>query len=127
MHVAAAWMTAPPTTTRTPRSPPTSGTRPRPPGDGRPAPPGRRIGEVALELDNPLSYVTADLAFVAEEVARLAGRLEAAGPGDTELAEAARQSLEAVTDARDGVARLRQLVRELQSLTAAAGPGPGRR
>jgi hypothetical protein len=98
-----------------------------PAGDGRPATPGGRIGEVALELDNPLSYVNADLAFVAEEVERLARRLEAAGPECGELAGVARQILEAATDARDGVEKLRGLARELQSLSAPAGSGPRRR
>jgi hypothetical protein len=124
----AAWMTASPTTAPRPRLPPTGGKRPsRPPSDGRPASPGGRVGELALELDNPLSYVNADLAFVADEVSRLAGRLEAAGPGCTGLAETARQILEAAADARDGVEKLRVLVRELQWLSASAGSGPRRR
>jgi hypothetical protein len=82
---------------------------------------------VALELDSPLSYVNADLAFVAEEVTRLAQCLEAAGPGCTELAEVARQILDAAADARDGVEKLRGLARELQSLSAPAGSGSRRR
>jgi hypothetical protein len=128
MQVAAAWMTASPTTAPGRALPTTRGKRSTlPAGDGRPATPGGRIGEVALELDNPLSYVNADLAFVAEEVERLARRLEAAGPECGELAGVARQILEAATDARDGVEKLRGLARELQSLSAPAGSGPRRR
>jgi hypothetical protein len=116
-----------PTADSRPMLPPTGGTeRSRPPTDGRRASPGARVGEVALELDNPLSYVNANLAFVAEEVATLARRLEAAGAGGAELAEAARLILDAAADARDGVEKLRGLVRELQSLSAPAQTGPRR-
>jgi hypothetical protein len=108
--------------------PPVGGTGPsRPTIDGRPASPVARVGEVALELDNPLSYVNANLAFVAEEVATLARRLEAAGAGHAEMAESTRLILDAATDARDGVEKLRGLVRELQALSPSPGTGSRRR
>jgi CheY-like chemotaxis protein/two-component sensor histidine kinase len=72
---------------------------------------------VAHELNNPLSYVTANLAFVAEEVAALADRLAATGVDDAGLAESARQVLDAAADARDGVDKVRGLVRDLQTLS----------
>jgi len=123
--VLAAWMKASPTAAPRPAHPNTGvAGPPRSPSERQPASAGGRVNELALELDNPLSYVNADLAFVAEEVARLARRLEAAGPGCTELAEAARQILEAAADARQGVEKLRWLARELQSLPAQAGSGP---
>ncbi len=77
---------------------------------------GTLTGGVAHQLNNPLSYVTANLAFVAEEVAALAGRL-AAGVDDAGLAESARQVLDAAADARDGVDKVRGLVRDLQTLS----------
>jgi hypothetical protein len=93
----------------------------------RTEPPGPSTSAVAREFDNPLSYVTANMTFVAEEMAMLTRRLEAAkgsagwlgepGPGEPGLAESARQIVDAAADARDGVAKLRGLVRELQSLT----------
>jgi signal transduction histidine kinase len=78
---------------------------------------GTLTGGVAHELNNPLSYVTANLAFVAEEVAALAGRLAATGVDDAGLAESARQVLDAAADARDGVDKVRGLVRDLQTLS----------
>ena len=78
---------------------------------------GRLAGGVAHELNNPLSYVNANLAFIVEEAATLAGRLEAAPSSDTELAESVRQLIDAATDTRDGVETMRGLVRDLQTLS----------
>jgi signal transduction histidine kinase/CheY-like chemotaxis protein len=77
---------------------------------------GALAGGLAHELNNPLSYVTANLAFIAEEVTGLAKRLGAAGAGDAALAETAVQLVEAAADARDGVEKLRGLVLDLQTL-----------
>lgn len=77
---------------------------------------GTLASGLAHELNNPLSYVTANLAFVATEGAALAGRLEAASAGDPEAAESARQIVDAAADARDGVEQMCKLVRDLQTL-----------
>jgi signal transduction histidine kinase/CheY-like chemotaxis protein len=74
---------------------------------------GAMAGGVAHELNNPLSYVTSNLAFVSEEGEALAKRLHAAG--DQELAVSAREVVKAVGDARDGVAQMCRLVRDLQA------------
>jgi len=78
---------------------------------------GSLAGGVAHELNNPLSYVTANLSFISEEVAALAQRLEAAGASSPELAETACQLIDAAADARDGVEKLRGLVRDLHTLS----------
>jgi signal transduction histidine kinase/CheY-like chemotaxis protein len=85
---------------------------------GRMASLGTLANGVARELNNPLSYVTANLAFVAEEGGALAGRLEAAGAKDRELAESAREIIDAAVDARDGVEQMRELVRDLQAFAS---------
>jgi signal transduction histidine kinase/ActR/RegA family two-component response regulator len=79
---------------------------------------GTLASGVAHELNNPLSYVTANLAFVAAEGVALAGRLEAASAGDPEAAESARQIVDAAADARDGVEQMCKLVRDLQTLAS---------
>jgi signal transduction histidine kinase len=79
---------------------------------------GTLAGGVAHELNNPLSYVTANLAFVAQEVAALAGRLAARGHDAGEAGESARQIADAADDARDGVEKMRGLVRDLQRLSS---------
>ena len=77
---------------------------------------GTLAGGFAHELNNPLCYVTANLAFIAEEATALAGRLGAAEGGDAALAETTAQLVDAAADARDGVEKLRGLVLDLQTL-----------
>ena len=85
---------------------------------GRMASLGTLASGVARELNNPLSYVTANLAFVAEEGVALAGRLEAAAEDDPGLVESAREIIDAVVDARDGVEQMCDLVHDLQTLAS---------
>ena len=80
---------------------------------------GTLTGGVAHELNNPLSYVVANLAFIAQEVEALELRLAARGPSEAALDDSARQIIEAAADARDGVEKLHGLVRDLQTLSGA--------
>jgi CheY-like chemotaxis protein/signal transduction histidine kinase len=82
---------------------------------------GKLAGGVAHQLNNPLSYVTANLAFVAEEAGALAGRLEATGSIDAGLAASARQLVDAANDTRDGLETMRVLLRDLQTLSGGDG------
>jgi signal transduction histidine kinase/ActR/RegA family two-component response regulator len=78
---------------------------------------GSLAGGVAHELNNPLSYVTANLAFITEEVGELTRRLAATGATDGALEEVASQLHAAAADARDGVEKMHGLVRDLQRLS----------
>jgi signal transduction histidine kinase/CheY-like chemotaxis protein len=78
---------------------------------------GSLAGGVAHELNNPLSYVSANLAFITEEVGELARRLAMTGTADRELEVVAGQLRSAADDARDGVEKMHGLVRDLQRLS----------
>ncbi len=78
---------------------------------------GTLAGGVAHELNNPLSYITANLAFITEEVGELARRLAATGVDDEELEVVADQLKSAAVDARDGAEKMHGLVRDLQRLS----------
>jgi signal transduction histidine kinase/CheY-like chemotaxis protein len=78
---------------------------------------GSLAGGVAHELNNPLSYVTANLAFITEEVGELTRRLAATGAAGAALKEVAGQLRAAADDARDGVEKMHGLVRDLQRLS----------
>jgi PAS domain S-box-containing protein len=67
---------------------------------------------VAHELNNPLSYVVANLTFVAESLQRLARVADEAGPTG-ELADAVRE-------AREGAERMRAIIRDLKTFSRAA-------
>jgi signal transduction histidine kinase/CheY-like chemotaxis protein len=69
---------------------------------------------VAHELNNPLAYVTANLAFLAEGTARMVAILRGAPatPGDADLAA---QLHEAMREARSGADRMRAVVRDLKT------------
>jgi signal transduction histidine kinase/ActR/RegA family two-component response regulator len=77
---------------------------------------GTLAGGVAHELNNPLSYVTANLTFIAEEGEALARRLESERERDPTLLRSAQELVDAAADARDGVEQMRGLVRDLLTL-----------
>jgi PAS domain S-box-containing protein len=72
---------------------------------------GTLAAGVAHELNNPLSYVTANLAFVAEGIRR------GVGPGDE--GEIRAELLDAVGEARDGAERMRDIIRDLKTFSRA--------
>ena len=94
----------------------------RPDEPDRTASVGTLTGAVAREFENPLSYVTANLAFVAEEMRALSTRLKASSAPEPELAGSARQIAEAAADALDGMAKMRRLVGDLRTLSRRDDP-----
>ena len=84
---------------------------------GRLAASGTLAGGVAHGINNPLSAVLANVRFAGEALARLAaGEAE---PGRRAEVEEAR---EALADAAQGVARVREVVSQLRSFAGEAGP-----
>jgi signal transduction histidine kinase len=69
---------------------------------------------VAHELNNPLAYVTANLAFLAERTARLAEVL-AGAPRTADDVDLGTQLAEAMREARTGAERMRAVVRDLKT------------
>ena len=78
---------------------------------------GTLAAGVAHELNNPLAYVNANLAFVAERLARLVERRPPAG-GAVDASLVA-QLEDAVRDAREGAERMRVIVRDLRTFSRA--------
>jgi PAS domain S-box-containing protein len=79
---------------------------------------GTLAAGVAHELNNPLAYVNANLAFVAERLAALEARFApAAGAGAA--ADLVRPLQDAVSDAREGSERMRVIVRDLKTFSRA--------
>jgi signal transduction histidine kinase/CheY-like chemotaxis protein len=75
---------------------------------------GTLAAGVAHELNNPLAYLNANLAFVAERLARLGE-----SPGGAADADLLAQLEEAVRDAREGAERMRVIVRDLRTFSRA--------
>ena len=69
---------------------------------------------VAHELNNPLAYVTANLAFLAERTGRLVALLSGAAP-HPEDADLVGQVHDAMREARSGAERMRAVVRDLKT------------
>jgi len=80
---------------------------------------GTMAAGVAHELNNPLSYVSSNLTFLAEQVAVLTSHLPAAALRDPAVREVIEQVGEAARDARDGVERMRAIVGDLRQLSRA--------
>jgi len=87
---------------------------------------GTLAAGVAHELNNPLAYVNANVTFLSEQVAHLASLLPASARADGEVADVLQQLDEAARDAKDGVDRMRIIVRDLRTLSrsddASVGP-----
>jgi len=86
---------------------------------------GTLAAGVAHELNNPLAYVTANLAYALERLGRVRERLGGAAPRPDD-GELGAQLGDAVRDARDGAERMRLIVRDLRTFSRAdedrAGP-----
>jgi signal transduction histidine kinase/CheY-like chemotaxis protein len=87
---------------------------------------GTLAAGVAHELNNPLAYVTANVTFLAEQVAHLSTLLPPDACADAGVADVLQQLDEAARDAKDGVDRMRVIVRDLKMLSRAddASVGP---
>jgi signal transduction histidine kinase/CheY-like chemotaxis protein len=87
---------------------------------------GTLAAGVAHELNNPLAYVNANVTFLAEQVVHLQALLPPSARADAEVADVLAQLGEAARDARDGVDRMRVIVRDLRTLSRAddASVGP---
>jgi signal transduction histidine kinase/CheY-like chemotaxis protein len=75
---------------------------------------GTLAAGVAHELNNPLAYVTANIAFLTDAAARVVAILSGAPPvpGDADLVT---QVHEAMREARNGADRMRAIVRDLKT------------
>jgi signal transduction histidine kinase len=69
---------------------------------------------VAHELNNPLAYVSANVAFLAEKASRIVD-IMAGAPRTPEDLELAGQLAEALREARTGAERMRDIVRDLKT------------
>jgi signal transduction histidine kinase/ActR/RegA family two-component response regulator len=87
---------------------------------------GTLAAGVAHELNNPLAYVNANITFLTEQVAHLSTLLPASARADAEVTDVLGQLVEAARDAKDGVDRMRVIVRDLKMLSRAddASVGP---
>jgi PAS domain S-box-containing protein len=79
---------------------------------------GTLAAGVAHELNNPLAYVNANLAFLGERLGRVA-QLLAGAPATRDDGDLAAQLAEAVRDARDGAERMRLIIRDLKTFSRA--------
>jgi signal transduction histidine kinase len=75
---------------------------------------GTLAAGVAHELNNPLAYVNANLAFVSERLARVATLVSRASVADAGVIA---QVDEAIRDARDGAERMRVIIRDLKTFS----------
>jgi len=79
---------------------------------------GTLAAGVAHELNNPLAYVSANLAFLSDRLERVGRLLAGAHPAPSD-ADLARELGDAVREARDGAERMRVSVRDLRTFSRA--------
>ncbi|MES1172535.1 MAG: ATP-binding protein [Bacteroidota bacterium] len=72
---------------------------------------GTLAAGVAHEINNPLTYVMANIGFVAERLHKLLP-----GPADADLARQMEELRAALLEAQEGAIRVRQIVRDLKTL-----------
>jgi PAS domain S-box-containing protein len=82
---------------------------------------------VAHEVNNPLSYVSSNLNFLAEGLAELLGTLEKPDsvPDPASLKRTIREFMSALSDAREGTARIRRVVGDLKNFARGDDPSQG--
>jgi signal transduction histidine kinase/CheY-like chemotaxis protein len=78
---------------------------------------GTLAAGVAHELNNPLAYVTANLAFLSDGMGRVVAILSGAAPRPDD-ADLAAQLHEAMREARSGAERMRAVVRDLKTFAS---------
>jgi PAS domain S-box-containing protein len=79
---------------------------------------GTLAAGVAHELNNPLAYVSANLAFLSDRLERVGRLLAGAHPAPSD-ADLARELGDAVREAREGADRMRVIVRDLRTFSRA--------
>jgi len=79
---------------------------------------GQLAAGVAHEINNPLAYVASNVVFVGEELAEARDALARGGPEAVARAQLAlSESLPALAEARQGAARVQQIVRGLKTFS----------
>lgn len=88
---------------------------------------GTLAAEVAHEVNNPLSYVTSNLNFVAEGLAEVLGVMEKTGgaPDPAWLKRAVRDFADALSEAQEGTARIRRVMGDLRTFARGEDPTQG--